>query len=141
MRGILSVWTISSSLPEEASRLKKNFLVGTYETVPFVCHVKLTFSHCSLYIHTHKRKKIIDALIQYCTRLCYYCFFSVRRHTVLVPTDYSGKVEPLRVRMTLGFVFAQFVFTIRSRTNSWPNNNLLLLSWREGENHITRLHS
>jgi len=56
MRGILSVWTISSSLPEEASRLKKNFLVGTYETVPFVCHVKLTFSHCSLYTHTQKKE-------------------------------------------------------------------------------------
>ena len=48
MRGMLSVWTKSFSSPADCSRLKKNVLVGWYETVPFGCHVKLTFSHFSL---------------------------------------------------------------------------------------------
>lgn len=63
MRGMFRVWTRSVSSPAEASRLKKNVLVGWYETVPFGCHVRFTFSHLSLFQFSssnNKKKKRLE---------------------------------------------------------------------------------
>ena len=75
MRGMLSVWTMSSSSPRDRARLKKNFLVGWYVTVPLSWKPTTIFSHLSLqHTHTHTEAR---ARIQ---MKSFQCHFSLRFH-------------------------------------------------------------
>ena len=79
MRGMLSVWTMSSSSPRDRARLKKNFLVGWYVTVPLSWKPTTIFSHLSLqHTHTHTQRRARGYKWNH-FNVIFHCVFTCKR--------------------------------------------------------------